>query len=80
MNAKIDVEFYRAAKPDFIANLKFRKPEKWSELNNEISLYCACSGLPVIVAIIFAQEEFPQFVEELEKKKVVVGEFYGYDD
>jgi hypothetical protein len=76
---KIDINFYRSAKADFIANLKRRNVEKWDVLNNELSLYCACFGLPVIVAIEFAAEEFPQFSEELEKKKVIVGEFYGYE-
>ena len=76
---KIDINFYLSAKDDFIANLKRRNVQKWDQLNNELSLYCACFGLPVIVAIVFAEEAFPEFKEQLEKKKVVITEFYGYE-
>lgn len=78
MNNPIDVEFYRKAKTDFINNLKRRNVSKWEELNNELSLYCACFGLPVFVAIVFCEEEFPEYKEELSNKKEIVREFYGY--
>lgn len=75
---KIDIEFFRPAKADFIKNLKRKEATKWEEFNNEISLYCACTGLPVFVAIVFAEEEFPEFLTELAQKKGIVNEFYGY--
>lgn len=75
---KLDVEFYRLAKADFITNLKRRNVTKWDELNAEISLYCACTGLPVLAAIVFVEEEFPEYSEQLTKKKEVVKTFYGY--
>jgi hypothetical protein len=79
MKNKIDIEFYRKAKADFINNLKRRNVSKWEEFNNELSLYCACFGLPVFVAIVFCEEDFPEYAEELAKKKEIVREFYGYE-
>lgn len=79
MKKTIDIDFYRNAKSDFIATLSRRNIKNWNELNNEISLYCSCFGLPVYVAIIFAEEEFHDYKTELEKKKAVVKEFYGYE-
>lgn len=76
---KLDLDFYFPAKNDFIASLKRKKLTKWSEFNNELSLYCACFGLPVFVAITFAEESFPEFQIELGNKKEIVREFYGYE-
>lgn len=76
---KLDLDFYLPAKNDFIASLKRKKLKKWDEFNNELSLYCACFGLPVFVAIIFAEEAFPEFQMELGKKKEIVRGFYGYE-
>lgn len=79
MLKSIDIKFYLAAKPDFLNVLKVRNPLNYEELNREISVYCACTGLPVIVAIEFCIQEFPQYLSQLEQKKVVVKEFYGYE-
>lgn len=76
---KIDIEFYRTSKADFMSVLKRRKVKTWNEINAEISLYCACVGLPVIAAVAFVEEDYPQFKEELDKKKQVIKEFYGYE-
>lgn len=79
MKKKLDIDFYRNAKGDFIANVKRRNVKNWDELNREISLYSACFGLPVYVVITFCLEEFPEYLTQLEKKKEIVKEFYGYE-
>lgn len=76
---KLDIDFFRPAKKDFIESLRRNEISKWDELNGAISLYCSCTGLPILVAIIFVEEEFSEYKEELEKKRTVVVEFYGYD-
>jgi hypothetical protein len=76
---KIDFNFYEGARKDFLAVLNLRKPQKWEELNNEISVYCACVGLPVIVAIQFVKENYPQYLTQLEQKEIIVREFYDYE-
>lgn len=77
---KIDIEFYRGAKDDFIANLRRRNVKTFKQLNDELSLYCSCFGLPVFAAIQFCREEFPQFEAELVQKKQVIVLFYGYEE
>lgn len=79
MKKKIDFKYYNGAKADFLAVLKLRNPQSWKELNNEISVYCACVGLPVVVAITFCEPEFPQYATELKTKKQIVIEFYNYE-
>lgn len=79
MKKKLDIEFYSNAKSDFIANLRRRNVKTWTELNNELSLYCACFGLPVFVAITFVKEAYPEFTKELEEKEQIVREFYNYE-
>jgi uncharacterized protein YktB (UPF0637 family) len=79
MSKSIDVEFYRTAKADLVDTIKRRGVKKWEEFNNEIGMYCACFGLPVFVAIIFCEEEFPEYAKELANKKKVVQEFYDYE-
>ncbi len=76
-----NIEFYRKAKADFIAQLIRRRCKKWEELNNEISMYCACFGLPVIAAIEFIAEEpaFDKYKSHIDEKRKVIQEFYGYD-
>lgn len=80
MNKKaIEIEKYRESKSDFIANLKRRNISSWDTLNVELSLYCACFGLPVIAATIFCLEDYPEYSSELNKKIKVLVEFYDYD-
>jgi hypothetical protein len=55
MKKKIDINFYIAAKDDFVKHIKRRDVKKWNELNAEISLWCACTGLPVYAAIVFCE-------------------------
>ena len=77
----MNVEYFRKAKADFIANvLRKNAQEEYSRLNNEISLYCACFGLPVVAAVEFCEEEFPQWSEQLSTKKKQLILFYGYDE
>lgn len=77
---KLNLAEFSSAKADFIANMRRKEHKTWEKFNNELSLYCACFSLPVIVAVLFAAEEFPEFGEELKKKEAVVREFYNYDE
>lgn len=76
---KINVSEFLSAKSDFLAHFVRRAPKTWEEFNNELSLYCSCFGLPVIVAIEFAKE-MGRFLPQLEEKAVIVKEFYNYDE
>ena len=78
MKKKIDVDFYRKMKYDYVKNMS-RHTKSWDEFNDNLSLYCACTGLAVYVAIVFAEEEFPMFSKQLEAKRKVVKEFYCYE-
>lgn len=47
---------------------------------DSLSMFCACTGLPVAAACVFVKEELPQYSEEMDKKLEVLKEFYGYTE
>lgn len=68
---KIDIEQFRSNKAELIKSI-----EKLGI--DSISMYCACTGLPVIAACYFVLEELPQYKEKMERKIQACKEFYGY--
>lgn len=67
-----NLELFRKTKPELIRSIEKHGIES-------LSMFCACTGLPVIVACYFVKEEMSQFDEVLDKKIEVLKEFYGYD-
>lgn len=76
----IDFTEFEKAAPDFLANIARRNPQNWTEFNRELSLYCACISLPVIVAVNWSKVHFPAYAKELEEKERVLREFYNYEN
>lgn len=68
---KLDLYQYRSNKLELIRSIKKQGIES-------LSIFCACTGLPVIVACYFVKEELPEFDEEMGRKIEVLKEFYGY--
>ena len=62
---------FRENKPELIKSIKERGIES-------LSMFCACTGLPVYVACVFVMEDLPQFREDMERKIEVLREFYDY--
>lgn len=79
MKVKFNVDHYRRNKEELIAHVKRVNPQNWEKLSDELSIYCACFGLPCYAAYTFVMEEFPQFREMCEKKLLSLKEFYGYE-
>lgn len=46
---------------------------------DSLSNFCACTGLPVIVACFFVKEEMSQFDKEMDSKIESLKEFYDYE-
>lgn len=47
---------------------------------DSLSIFCACTGLPVVAACLFLKEEFPDSAEKMDKKIEALKEFYGYEE
>jgi hypothetical protein len=79
MKIKFNVDDYRKNKDELVTHLRKNNHQKWEKLSDDISVYCACYGLPNYAAYTFVMEEFPIFTDDCKKKLVSLKEFYGYE-
>jgi hypothetical protein len=69
---KINIEQFRSNKAELIKSIE-------KQGIDSLSLFCACTGLPVIAACFYVKEDLPQYDEEMDRKIAALREFYGYD-
>lgn len=65
-----------------ISQFRKNKPELIKSIQNQgidsLSMFCACTGLPVAAACMFVKEEYPEYTDLMDKKLQLLTEFYGY--
>jgi hypothetical protein len=68
-----DINLFRKNKEELLRSINKRGVDS-------LSVFCACTGLPVIIGCMFIKEDMPQFNLEMDRKILILKEFYDYED